>query len=397
MNQAVLAPDNHIKRTISSNEQPQFSEVTSNNEGRQPLLAARNLVRNYGSFQALQGISFDMQPGEIISVLGPSGCGKSTLLQVIAGLTKPDGGELSLNGELIASSRSMLPPEKRGVNMVFQDYALWPHMSVYENIAYGLRRKRMPSTEMDKRVRELLDLLQLTGLEKRLPPQLSGGQQQRVGIARALATRPQLLLLDEPLSNLDMRLRVEMRTEMALLFRELGTSVFHVTHDPEEAFAMADRLLIMRAGRIDQMGTPQQCFQQPASRQSASLLGAINNLRGKLIWTGSQAFLELGTTGQSLKGILPPHYDRDSSPAAAQGEMLFRPEDVEIVEEDAGSEGSLPVTVLRSIFEGNSWRSAVITDCGQKLFLLQAAPLEQGTRKFVKIPEPVAFLFPMDS
>lgn len=360
-----------------------------------PLLSARFLCRSYGDYQALRSISFDMRPGEIISVLGPSGCGKSTLLQLVAGLLQPDGGELLLNGKLIASSRTMLAPEKRGVNMVFQDYALWPHLSVFENIAYGLRRQRMSRSDIDRTVSELLALLRLGGLEKRLPPELSGGQQQRVAIARALATRPQLLLLDEPLSNLDMRLRVEMRTEMAELFRKLGTSVFHVTHDPEEAFAMADRLLIMRAGQIDQMGTPEECYGRPASRWVCSLLGGINSLKGKaaVLPDGGTGLL-LPNGARPIRGSFPGGV---GSSGTEQAELMFRPEDASLLDADAPATderlNGLPVTVRNSIFEGKHWRCKIESDCEQALYLLHDGPVEPGSRRWLAVPEASSFMY----
>ncbi|WP_338026262.1 ABC transporter ATP-binding protein [Cohnella algarum] len=245
------------------------------------ILEVEGLGKAYGSHAALKGVDFGVAQGEIISVLGPSGCGKSTLLQLIAGLQQPDAGEIRLRGETVSSKSKLVPPEKRRINMVFQDYALWPHMSVYDNVSYGLKRKKASAAAIEEKVNGLLQLLHLEGFENRLPAQLSGGQQQRVAIARALATEPDLLLLDEPLSNLDMRLRIEMRTEMSYLFRKLGTTVFHVTHDPEEAFAMADRLIIMRNGAIDQIGRPQSCYGLPATPSAASLLGAGNRLSGK--------------------------------------------------------------------------------------------------------------------
>ncbi|QHW32507.1 ABC transporter ATP-binding protein [Paenibacillus rhizovicinus] len=364
-------------------------------EAGTPLLSARFLCRSYGDFQALRGISFDMRPGEIISVLGPSGCGKSTLLQLVAGLLQPDGGELLLNGKLIGSSRTMLAPEKRGVNMVFQDYALWPHLSVYDNIAYGLRRQRMSRSDTDRTVAELLALLRLGGLEKRLPPELSGGQQQRVAIARALATRPQLLLLDEPLSNLDMRLRIEMRTEMAELFRKLGTSVFHVTHDPEEAFAMADRLLIMRAGQIDQIGTPEECYSRPASRWVCSLLGGINSLKGNpVVLQDGGTGLKLPNGLQPIRGSFPQGV---GLPETKRAELMFRPEDATLlaIEPTASAEwpNGLPVTVRNCIFEGKHWRCKIESDCGQFMYLLHDGPLEPGSRHWLSIPEASAFMY----
>ncbi|OMF28131.1 ABC transporter [Paenibacillus sp. FSL H8-0548] len=369
------------------------------------MLTANALTKSYGSFQALKGISFEMREGEIISVLGPSGCGKSTLLQLVAGLSKPDSGQLSLGEEVIASSSVMMPPEKRGVNMVFQDYALWPHMNVLDNIAYGLRRGKMAKADIQQRVQELLVMLHLEGLEHRLPPQLSGGQQQRVAIARALATRPKLMLLDEPLSNLDMRLRVEMRTEMAYLFRRLGISVFHVTHDPDEAFAMADRLLILRNGQIDQIGTPQQCFTRPASRWAASLLGAINGLRGQVIHLDGGIAVRIGSS--LIRGLLAP--EQTSLPEHSEAILMFRPEEVEVVnrhreamsdiapslnEQLLKGDNLLSLQVLHCTFEGNHWRTVAQTSCGQKLYLVLSLPLEAGEQVSIKLSISSAFIYP---
>ncbi|THF78752.1 ABC transporter ATP-binding protein [Cohnella fermenti] len=286
------------------------------------ILEVRELNKSFGSHAALRGPSFRVNAGEIISVLGPSGCGKSTLLQLIAGLQQPDSGEIRLRGEVVSSASKLVPPEKRGINMVFQDYALWPHMTVFENIAYGLKRRKASGADIRSKVGEQLELLRLSGLQDRLPAQLSGGQQQRVAIARALATEPDLLLLDEPLSNLDMRLRVEMRTEMAYLFRRLGTTVFHVTHDPEEAFAMADRLVIMRGGAIDQIDTPQACYGLPATRSAASLLGAANRLSGGFEASRYGAAVRAGES--LLHGAVPGGSWGGGTGDGAVG--LFRPE-----------------------------------------------------------------------
>jgi ABC-type Fe3+/spermidine/putrescine transport system ATPase subunit len=371
-----------------------------------PLLEIRELTKQYGSFQALSGISFDMHEGEIISVLGPSGCGKSTLLQLVAGLAQPDGGEIKLNGETIASQKRMVPPEKRGVNMVFQDYALWPHMNVFDNISYGLKQQRMTRDATLNRVMELVHMLHLDGLEKRLPPQLSGGQQQRVAIARALATRPRLMLLDEPLSNLDMRLRIEMRTEMAYLFRQLGMSVFHVTHDPDEAFEMADRLLILRNGTIDQIGTPQDCFTRPASRWAASLLGAINHVKGEVVRTASGVALRIGSI--VIEGTVGV---KDLSLTdGSQAEILFRPEDMiitsqlssaeAVASEDlvqySGVHNELVMKVKYCTFEGKRWRSIVELVDGTSLYLLSEQPIEPHSILRAILPMEHAYLYSIE-
>lgn len=371
----------------------------TNHSDNPALLEITGLTKSYGSFHALNRVSFEMKEGEIISVLGPSGCGKSTLLQLVAGLTSPDGGEIRLKGETIASVKTMVPPEKRNVNMVFQDYALWPHMNVFDNIAYGLRR--MTREQKQTRVTELLKLLHLEGLERRLPPQLSGGQQQRVAIARTLATRPRLLLLDEPLSNLDMRLRIEMRTEMAYLFRQLGMSVFHVTHDPEEAFSMADRLLILRSGAIDQIGTPEECFSRPASPWVASLLGAINRLPGQLERSpDGTAAIRIGT--QRIEGILGPELADQRDGAAV--ELLCRPEQLQLVIGDTpapppsmSTDNGLAITVLHCTFEGTHWRLLAETDEGRTLYAMSPQPLDTGSRHRIVVPPSAAFIYSAES
>lgn len=383
------------------------------------LLDIRDVKKSYGKFHALKGVSLDLREGEIISVLGPSGCGKSTLLQLVAGLAKPDGGEILLSGQRIASSSGMVPPEKRGVNMVFQDYALWPHMSVFENIAYGLKQKKMDRAAIKAKVEEALDLLRLNGLQDRLPPQLSGGQQQRVAIARAIVTEPRLMLLDEPLSNLDMRLRIEMRTEMAVLFRRLGISVFHVTHDPEEAFAMADRLLIMREGAIDQFASPEECFRRPASREAASLLGAINRLEG-IFESAPGGGLALRTDAGLVPGIycgsgVAPH-------PGERGELRFRPEELKTEAELAASlshaaslhpnhleavnassaaaplhapvpAGALTFRIVHGTFEGTRWRSLAETQAGDRAYLLHASPVTPGQEVTLTLPAQAALLY----
>lgn len=382
------------------------------------LLDIRDVKKHYGKFQALKGVSLDLREGEIISVLGPSGCGKSTLLQLVAGLAKPDGGEILLSGQRIASASGMVPPEKRGVNMVFQDYALWPHMSVFDNIAYGLKQKKMDRAAIRAKVEEALDLLRLNGLQDRLPPQLSGGQQQRVAIARAIVTEPRLMLLDEPLSNLDMRLRIEMRTEMAVLFRRLGISVFHVTHDPEEAFAMADRLLIMREGAIDQFASPEDCFHRPASREAASLLGAINRLEGT--FDSVPGGLALRTDA----GLVPGIYcgSGEAPQPGERGELRFRPEELKTEAElaaspnhsrnfspshleavNASSEvvlpdaqvpaGTLTFRIVHGTFEGTRWRSLAETQAGDRAYLLHASSVTPGQEVTLTLPTQAALLY----
>jgi len=252
-------------------------------------LELSGVARHYGEVRAVDGVDLVVPPGRTLALLGPSGCGKSTLLRVVAGLEPPDAGSLSMDGRDLSG----VPPQRRGIGMVFQDYALFPHLSLKDNVAFGLVERGWSRNEREARVRELLDVMGLTGLERRRPQALSGGQQQRVALARALAPRPALLLLDEPLSNLDRTLRDELMDELAELLGELDVQAIHVTHDQNEAFALADRVAVMHDGRIVQEGTPDELVEAPRSAWMARFLG----LR-ELIPAGQAK--ELGFAGTTL-------------------------------------------------------------------------------------------------
>ncbi len=351
------------------------------------LLRLENIHKFFGKYEALRGLDFSVDEGEIISVLGPSAGGKSTLLQIVAGLQSPDEGTVTLQGEVVSSPKFVLPPEKRNINMVFQDFALWPHMNVYDNVAYGLRRQKLPAAGIRGRVSEMLDLLHLTGLEKRLPAQLSGGQQQRVAIARALATKPRILLLDEPLSNLDVQLRTEMRSEMAYLFRKLGTTVFHVTHDPVEAFALADRMIILGTGVIEQIATPMACFQKPATPLVASILGAGNRMHGKAAEGGAPA-LWIGE--EKIAGVLPKHDGQHP----AQLEARFRADDVRWSQKGKSEGNTLSVRVIHSAFEGKQYRVLAQTKCGQRISFMHEHLLKPEQEGAVSLSANGVFLYP---
>lgn len=248
-------------------------------------LEIERLVKSYGAQRAVNDISLSVSSGESVVLLGPSGCGKTTTLNCIAGLEKPDAGRITVNGRTVVDIAGgiMLPPEARGLGMVFQAYATWPHMTVAQHIAYGLRLRKRSAEQINGRVEELVELLELNGLEHRLPAQLSGGQQQRVAVARALAYEPDVILYDEPLSNLDARLRTETRKELRRVQRETGITAVYVTHDQQEAFALADRIVLMREGRIEQIGTPSELFDKPASAYAARFIGETNMLKGRLV------------------------------------------------------------------------------------------------------------------
>jgi putrescine transport system ATP-binding protein len=256
-----------------------------------PLLRIDAVVKKFGAFRAVDRLSLDIRAGEFFALLGPSGCGKTTLLRMLAGFETPDEGRILLDGRNIAR----VLPHQRPVNMMFQNYALFPHLNVRDNIAFGLKRAGMPRTEIDTRVAEMVELVKLGGLEKRKPDQLSGGQKQRVALARSLARRPQVLLLDEPLAALDKKLRESTQLELMELQRRLGMTFVIVTHDQEEAMTVADRIGVMDSGRLEQVATPRELYEAPASRWIAEFVGDVN------IFDGQVASREAGRLSISTK------------------------------------------------------------------------------------------------
>lgn len=232
----------------------------------------QDAVKRYGDFQALGGVNLSIRPGEFFTLLGPSGCGKTTLLRMIAGFNTVDGGEIRFDDTVINN----VSAHKRDIGMVFQNYAIFPHLTVAENVAYGLKAKKVPKDEIDRRVKEALELVQIENLAARKPNELSGGQQQRVALARAFVIEPALLLMDEPLSNLDAKLRVQMRSIIKKLQRRLGITTIYVTHDQEEALAISDRIAVMKSGDIIQVGTPEQIYKKPENPFVAGFIGVSN-------------------------------------------------------------------------------------------------------------------------
>lgn len=246
---------------------------------QEPIVEIRNVSKQYGSLYAVDEVSLDIYPGEFFSLLGPSGCGKTTLLRMLAGFETPTNGRILIDGEDITD----LPPYKRPINMMFQSYALFPHMTVADNIAFGLRQERMPKAEREQRVQELLQLVQIEKLAKRKPHQLSGGQRQRVALARALAKHPKILLLDEPLGALDKKLREQTQFELVNLQERLGITFIVVTHDQEEAMTMSSRIALLRDGRVMQVDAPRRLYEYPNSRYSADFIGSINLIDAEVI------------------------------------------------------------------------------------------------------------------
>jgi ABC-type Fe3+/spermidine/putrescine transport system ATPase subunit len=266
-----------------------------------PILELVGLTRRYGDFTALDSISLSIAAGEFLTLLGASGSGKTTTLRLIAGFDYPDAGDILMDGVSLGG----LPPYKRSINTVFQQYALFPHMSVRNNIGYGLRMKGVASAEIRQRVDEALEMVQLADLHARAPRQLSGGQQQRVALARALVNRPRVLLLDEPLGALDLKLRKEMQLELKHLQSKVGITFIYVTHDQEEALTMSDRIALMRQGRIEQVGTPREIYDRPRSRYVAGFIGETNLLQGDAV--GGTGMVSLRPEAITLvEGTVPP-------------------------------------------------------------------------------------------
>jgi ABC-type Fe3+/spermidine/putrescine transport system ATPase subunit len=263
-----------------------------------------NLVKRYDRTEAVAGISLEVESGHAVALLGPSGCGKTTTLKCIAGLEDPSEGEIYIDGQLVASTRVSVPPEKRDLGMVFQSYALWPHMNVFGNVAYPLEVRKHPKGEIRDRVLETLKLVGLGGFEDRLPAQLSGGQQQRVALARSIVGRPKIVLFDEPLSNLDAKLRAHMRGELKTILTRLGITAVYVTHDRTEAMAICDRIVLMSDGRIVQQGSPEELFAQPANAFAADFMGGGNFLPASIVG-GGQPYGDVNCQGQVVRCALP--------------------------------------------------------------------------------------------
>jgi iron(III) transport system ATP-binding protein len=280
-----------------------------------------NLKKTFGSVVAVDSVSLQIKKGEFFTLLGPSGCGKTTTLRMIAGFNKPDNGKIYFNDRLMND----IPPEKRNTGMVFQNYALWPHMSIFKNVSFGLEIRKVSNSEIKERVRVALDLVDLGEFEDRTPDQLSGGQQQRVALARALVIEPDVLLLDEPLSNLDAKLRVEMRKEIKKLQQELGITTIYVTHDQKEALSISDRLAVMSIGRIAQIGSPLEIYSNPKNRFVASFIGLINLFHGKISGISDGNFLIKTATGLEITAS-----SLDNVEKGVKVLVAVRPEKIEV-------------------------------------------------------------------
>jgi putative spermidine/putrescine transport system ATP-binding protein len=321
------------------------------------------LRRSFGAYNALAGIDLGIEPGEFIALLGPSGCGKSTALNCIAGLLALSGGEIRLGGNRIDE----LEPEKRGFGMVFQSYALFPHMSVQKNVGFGLSMQGIKGADADKRIREALALVRLESQAEKLPGQLSGGQQQRVAIARAVVIRPPVVLMDEPLSNLDAKLRLEMRAEIRGIHDQIGSTTIYVTHDQDEALSLADRIVVMSQGHIEQIGSPQDLYQRPVNLQVADFMGFRTRISGKVV-SVFEGEAQIEAAGARLTGTM-----RTPLSLGDRAMLSVRPEDLVATD----GEG-IPATVASMEYRGRAFFGLARGQDGSSLYFRADRVLPRG-------------------
>ncbi|MBI2161295.1 MAG: ABC transporter ATP-binding protein [Candidatus Rokubacteria bacterium] len=339
-----------------------------------PGVSLKALTRRYGEVAAVQDLSLDVKPGELVALLGPSGCGKTTTLRLIAGFLTPEAGEIWVGDRCLSSPGAVVPPERRRMAMIFQSYALWPHMTVAQNVTYGLRFKRgLSRAEREQRVRAMLRVVQLAGYEARYPGELSGGQQQRVAVARALVVEPEILLLDEPLSNLDANLREEMRFEIRRLHEAFGITTLYVTHDQAEAMVISDRIAVLQQGRVLQVGTADELFQEPRTRFVAEFIGKTNLVDGVAVAPDTVA-----------RGDLRLRVASAGREPGARVAVSIRPHQIELVVPpgqgpDVSGTNALRGTVKRASFLGDSVDYEVQVAEGD-VVLRVAAPTSQRLR-----------------
>jgi iron(III) transport system ATP-binding protein len=306
------------------------------------FIEIQNLFKRFKNVVAVNRIQLEVNKGELLTLLGPSGCGKTTTLRCIAGLEKPEEGDIVIDGQPMLSE-GFVPPSKRGIGMVFQNYAVWPHMKVFNNIVYGLKIQKLSRQSIQEKAKQVLELVGLDGLEDRYPSQLSGGQQQRVALARALVSNPKVLLLDEPLSNLDAKLREELRFEIKSLVRRMGITSVYVTHDQAEAMVISDRIAVMDSGNVVQIGTAREIYERPANRFVADFIGTMNFMSGEVLHVSQDTDAVYVRTEFSEKMLCTTN----SITATTPGKKVYasiRPEDVEVFTE--------PPQVTENLFKG---------------------------------------------
>ncbi|MFD2703527.1 ABC transporter ATP-binding protein [Paenibacillus shunpengii] len=336
------------------------------------------ICKAFGRFQALKSVNLTIAEGEFVAILGPSGCGKTTLLRMLAGFEQPSSGEIRIQDKVVASAHGLTPPEKRRIGMVFQNFALWPHMNVYEHVQFPIRNhKETPSSireHEDKRIKDVLELVGLSHLSKRMPHELSGGQKQRVAIARAIASEPSLLLMDEPLSSLDAMLRMDMRREIQSVHRKTRSAIVYVTHDQSEALAMADRIIVMKDGQIEQAGTPEEIYLYPQTEFVAKFVSKSNLVHGQ--WTPNGFFPDGAETGLPWTGEKISPYFKEN------GTYPVRPDQFELASDStAGLQG----TVANVQFQGKEFIYDIQSGA-QQLEVVSPVPLQIGDTVTLSIP-----------
>lgn len=349
----------------------------------EPVLEFRAVVKRFQSVNAVDGVSFSLRSGEIFTLLGPSGCGKTTTLRLAAGLEEPDGGEILINNLTVAAPERgvFAAPEKRQLGMVFQSYAIWPHLTVFENVAFPLRVRRNGAETVRRRVHQALEIVGLSGFAERGATQLSGGQQQRVALARALVYEPAILLLDEPLSNLDAKLREQMRVEIRALQKKLNLTVLYVTHDQAEAMTLSDRIAVVNRGRLEQVGSPAEVYESPATPFVAEFLGRTVCFEGRIAMNGSCCCIELIGGGGSivLAGALAVSFGDRSSVR-----VTLRPEDMEILANGEIQTNQIPAKIEQVVYLGERYEYQVQA-CGVSFVLSASKKQRYRTGEAVRL------------
>jgi iron(III) transport system ATP-binding protein len=357
-----------------------------------PAIRLENLSKTYpgNSQKAVDGLSLEIADGEVFTLLGPSGCGKSTTLRLVAGLEEPDEGAIYFSGKTVVSVNQgiSLPPDKRNLGMVFQSYAIWPHMTVEENVGFPLRARKFPSAQIKSRVADVLELVGMAGMEKRPGPLLSGGQQQRVALARALVTEPRILLLDEPFSNLDAKLREQMRLEVKLLQKRLNIAVLFVTHDQVEALSLSDRIALMSAGAVQQQGSPHLLYEEPANEFVRDFVGKTLLFKGVVETANPAGPMAIRIAGAPDCIVFGRGYDPAGIAAGANVYIGVRPEDVDIVAVTGSAipSGMIGGTVNTALFIGDRIEYQVVVD-GQRVIIIYGdrhEPLAEGDRVWLR-------------
>ena len=348
-----------MRLSIEALNDPKDLSGSENTVSENTVIEISHVSKQFGDFKAVDDANFGIRQGEFFSMLGPSGCGKTTTLRMIAGFEQPTSGEVRLDGRDV----SKVPPYKRNVNTVFQNYALFPHMTVFDNIAFGPRSTKAPKGEIAGRVKEMLEIVHLADFAERRPTQLSGGQQQRVALARALVNYPSALLLDEPLGALDLKLRQTMQLELKRIQREVGITFVFVTHDQEEALTMSDRIAVMNAGRVEQIGTPEEIYHQPATVFVAGFIGVANLIPAAVVAVTG----DLATVDASGHRFGVPVTDESIRPADS-AVVMVRPERLHIsIDRPTGDLAAVEATVEELVFQGPVLRASLRTGAGIEL------------------------------